>query len=151
MLFWCCAEHRTAIYQKTGSLVPPYPRIIFCVFELRILRFTGFHIEIHSGLSSSVQQLRNRCCKIRKQQRTRTVVGPTTDAPFSSTLFINARSLTLLAELLRSPSIYFSQCHRPPIHSNISPQPQLTFRGFWGKLCVYSAHAQDGPKEMERY
>ena len=71
----------------------------------------------------------------------RSVVGPTI-APFSSTLFINARLLThspsLLAPLPSSPALYLFfavSSSSDSFHSNISPQlaPQLTFRGFFGQ------------------
>ena len=72
----------------------------------------------------------------------RSVVGPTI-APFSSTLFINARSLTHSPSLLASPSLpspalylFFAvSSSSDSFHSNISPQlaPQLTFRGFFGQ------------------
>ena len=75
----------------------------------------------------------------------RSVVGPTI-APFSSTLFINARSLThspclSSASLPPSPALYLFfavSSSSDSFHSNISPQlaPQLTFRGFLGKLSV---------------
>ena len=109
-----------------------------------LLVLTASNPKCVESLRAAAPNPSKRCCKIRKQQRTQTVgsvVGPTI-APFSSTLFINARLLThspsLLASLPSSPALYLFfavSSSSDSFHSNISPQlaPQLTFRGFFGQ------------------
>ena len=89
-----------------------------------LLVLTASNPKCVESLRAATPSPSKRCCKIRKQQRTQTV-GRLSDRP--SLLFralcssMLARSLTLLPSLplslLLLLSIYFSQSHRPPIHS----------------------------------
>ena len=90
-----------------------------------LLVLTASNPKCVESLRAATPSPSKRCCKIRKQQRTQTV-GRLSDRP--SLLFralcssMLARSLTLLPSLPLLPSllllsIYFSQSHRPPIHS----------------------------------
>ena len=81
-----------------------------------LLVLTASNPKCVESLRAAAPSPSKRCCKIRKQQRTQTV-GRLSDR---TSLLFRALCSSMLAHslsLLRSPSIYFSQSHRPPIHS----------------------------------